>query len=89
MNFIVICSNTALPAIEELFTAKEVTTPAKWAAVEKKLSTESKNKLNEKAEKPFTMAGNVRGASNDFLAGLPLFSAQGSLLRKYEIEVKK
>jgi hypothetical protein len=89
VSFVIICNATPIPELEELFKAKDKTTTAKWVAVETKLSAGSKMKLNEKSEKPFTMAGNVRSVNDDFVSKLPVFEANGRLIRKYEIEIKK
>jgi hypothetical protein len=66
----------------------------KWIEVEGSLLTKSKIDLSQEVEKPFAIAGNVRGvgttASVDpFANNLQIFSGKSLLVKKYEFRVKK
>ncbi|MFC1534141.1 hypothetical protein ACFL7M_12325 [Thermodesulfobacteriota bacterium] len=67
---------------------------AKWIEHEKRLIDKSKIDLGQKIEKPFSIAGNVRGVAgnNDidsFVNKLQIFSGKSILVKKYEFKVKR
>ena len=67
---------------------------AKWIELEKKLIDKGKIDLSQKTEKPFSIAGNVRGVMGNhsldpFVSKLQVFSGKSILVKKYEFRVKK
>ena len=89
MSIMVICDKAAVKEIENLFKSKQSVSASQWAAVEKTIAGKSKSGIKDNSGKPITIAGNVRGVNADIVAQLPAFSAEGKLIRKYDIEVKK
>jgi hypothetical protein len=68
----------------------------KWRNMEKELTRRGEIELGQKAEKPFPIAGNVRGEKSappsegeSFLDQLPVFSGNSVLVKQYEFSVKK
>ncbi|TAL24476.1 MAG: hypothetical protein EPN94_07245 [Nitrospirae bacterium] len=92
-TFTIIISPEDLTEVTEVL--KNGTAPyKKWAGVEESLITKSKIDLSQEVEKPFAIAGNVRGigAANDidpFVNSLHIFSGKSLLVKKYEFRVKK
>ncbi len=82
--------------LSELFSALEDgnIAYAKWIELEKKLIDKGKIDLSQKTEKPFSIAGNVRGVTGNnsldpFVSRLQVFSGKSILVKKYEFSVKK
>jgi hypothetical protein len=92
-TFTIICSPVSLSQMESLI--KNRTLPhAQWVKIENELLQSGKIDLSDNTEKPFALAGNVRGmdstdSSDPFAGGLPIFSGKGVLVKKYEFSVKK
>lgn len=66
----------------------------KWSAIEKDLTKRGEVDLSQKTERPFAIAGNVRGAGDTaagdpFVRDLQIFSGNSILVRHYEFSVKK
>ena len=61
-SFTVICSQGELSNVQNLLNSKNVPY-SKWTKLEKTLLEISKLDLSEKSDKPFAMAGNVRGTN--------------------------
>jgi len=89
MSIMVICDKAPVKEIENLFKSKQSVSNAQWASVAKSIAGKSKSGIKDNSGKPITIAGNVRGVNADVVAHLPAFSAEGKLIRKYDIEVKK
>lgn len=90
--FTVICSPAALAQMAGL--VKNGTLPhEQWVKIEDILVQEGKIELAQNTEKPFALAGNVRGldspAKVSFESSLPIFSGKGVLVKKYEFSIKK
>jgi hypothetical protein len=89
-TFTIICSPDELKEISALGSTE--ISYEKWAAIEKDLVRKGDIDLGQKAEKPFPIAGNVRGAvdPNDrFAADLQIYSGNTVLVKQYEFSVKK
>ena len=87
----VVCSPEETKALTALFKSGQVPHPA-WAPVEKDLLGKSRIDLTGKAEKPFSIAGNVRGgaaAADPFIEKLQRISGNTLVARRYEFRVKK
>jgi hypothetical protein len=89
MSIMVICDKAPIKEIENIFKGKQSVTKAQWVAVEKSIAGKTRSGIKDNSGKPITIAGNVRGVNADIVAQLPAFSAEGKLIRKYDIEVKK
>jgi hypothetical protein len=89
MSIVVICDKAPIKEIENLFKNKQSVPAAQWASLEKSIAGKAKSGIKDNSGKPITIAGNVRGVNADVVAQLPAFSAEGKLIRKYDIEVKK
>ena len=92
-SFTIICSPVALQDVLSLVGADEVAYD-KWSKLEESLMEKSRIDLSQKSEKPFAIAGNVRGAGGSpagdpFINQLPIFSGKSILIKKYEFRVKK
>ena len=91
--FTIICSpKEVTDALALLFSGQAP--HARWAELEKKLLDRGKIDLTQKAEKPISIAGNVRGAgeppdADPFLKELRMFSGMSVLVKKYELRVEK
>jgi hypothetical protein len=89
-TFTIICSPDELKEVSTLLNSQ--ISYEKWAALEKELIKKGEIDLGQKAEKPFPIAGNVRGAidPNDrFAADLQIYSGNTILVKQYEFSVKK
>ncbi|RMF86152.1 MAG: hypothetical protein D6736_15760 [Nitrospinota bacterium] len=91
--FTIICSPTELSELLTLFRS-ENPSYAQWASLEEDLLRKSRIDLGQQPEKPFAIAGNVRGLGNGegidpFLAQLRVYSGKSLLVRRYEFRVKK
>lgn len=88
---IIVCSPDKPEKVSQLLKSGQVSHTA-WTALEKELVERSRIDLSHKAEKPFTIAGNVRGtggAADPFVAKLKTVSGNALVVRKYEFRVKK
>ena len=91
--FTVICSPTEIYQMTD-FVKKDSIPQMKWAEIEKALMQQGKIELSENTDKPFALAGNVRGiggsnGADPFETALPIFSGKGLLVKKYEFSLKK
>lgn len=91
-KFTVICSPDELSQLAGL--VAHTTLPHdQWAEIEDALVLAGKIELAQDTEKPFALAGNVRGlerpAKVTFEGSLPIFSGKGVLIKKYEFSIKK
>lgn len=87
-SFTVVCSLQPLAEITDLFAPGTVSN-GNWSALKKKLSEKSKIPLGEKINKPFAMAGTVRGDPLEMAARLKVFSGKGILVKSYQFQIKK
>ena len=92
-TFTIICSPVALSQMAGLVKTGSIP-HAQWVKIETGLVEKGKIDLSESAEKPFALAGNVRGMDSvdnpdTFAGGLQIFSGKGVLVKKYEFAVKK
>ena len=91
-SFTIIVSHEELTDITNLFNDNKVSL-SKWEEMEKRLIQEGKIDLSEKTEKPFPLAGNVRGAGPDdrdpFMRDLQIYSGKSVLVKRYEFRVKR
>ncbi len=85
----IICDTEKNPKIEKLFQSKETIDKNSWLAYEDEVAKAAKKDLNDKSDKPFQIAGNVRSANEDFLTKLQLYTGTDKLYKSYEIEIKK
>jgi hypothetical protein len=91
--FTIIVSPDELPEVSDLLGTGNIPYP-KWVEVEKMLIEKGRIGLTQDVEKPFPIAGNVRGLSgvgdiDPFVSKLQIFSGKSILVKKYEFEVKK
>jgi hypothetical protein len=91
-TFTVICSPKEVKEISSL--ASSQMTQDRWVSLEKELLKRGEIDLAQKSEKPFAIAGNVRGAGDvaggdAFVRELQIFSGKSILVRQYEFSVKK
>jgi len=84
----VICSPTERTDLLDLLRS-EGASHSEWAAIEETLIEKSKIDLGGKPEKPFVIAGNVRGKDDPFLKKLQTFSGKSLVVNRYEFAVKK
>lgn len=87
----IICSPDKPSTLAELFKSGQTPHPG-WASEEKNLMEKSRIDLTQKAEKPFAIAGNVRGgavAADPFVEKLQTISGKSLVARRYEFQVKK
>lgn len=91
-TFTVICSPKEVKEISSLVSSQM--THDRWVSLEKDLLRKGEIDLAQKSEKPFAIAGNVRGAGDAaggdaFVRDLQIFSGKSILVRQYEFSVKK
>ncbi|MCF8268087.1 MAG: DUF4384 domain-containing protein [Ignavibacteriales bacterium] len=84
----IICSGKRNTQIEKLFASGTSIESSKWQAFETKLETE-KQDVDEKSDKPFVIAGNVRAANDDFMNQMYMLSGKDILLKTYDLQIKK
>ena len=92
-TFTVICSPKEVKEISALVSSSQMTHD-RWVSLEKELLKKGEIDLAQKSEKPFAIAGNVRGAGDAaggdaFVKELQIFSGKSVLVRQYEFSVKK
>ncbi len=85
----IICSLNKIPDIDKLFKDKQEVNNSFWNKVESKVFAENIKDLNDKSDKPFSIAGNVSAINEDFLEQQITFTGNNMLIRKYDIEIKK
>lgn len=92
-TFTVICSTEEVKEVSSLI--KDQLSYDQWASLAKELNRRGEIDLSQKTERPFAIAGNVRGAgdgagANDpFVKELQIFSGKKILVKQYEFSVKK
>jgi uncharacterized protein YqfB (UPF0267 family) len=91
-NFTIICSPEEVKEISSLLASQ--IPYEKWASIEKDLAKKGEVDLNHKSERPFAIAGNVRGPADTgggdpFVKNLQIFSGKSILVKQYEFSVKK
>lgn len=90
-TFTVVCSPEELKEISTLFNSGP--SYENWASLEKELIKKGEIDLGDKPDKPFAIAGNVRGLpesgpGDSFLSELQVYSGNGILVKRYEFTVK-
>ncbi len=90
--FTIICSTVKLNDLSALFNSK--VTYKSWAAMEEKLLKQGKIDLSQNPDKPSPIDGNVReftaGNKDDsIIRGLPIYSGNTILVKRYEFNIKK
>lgn len=90
--FTIVCSPRELKEVSAL--AHTQYSYEQWAQIENALIEKNKIDLSQQPEKPFTIAGNVRGGfgagnGDPFVNKLQIFSGNELLVKKYEFKVKK
>ncbi len=91
--FTIICSPEELVEMSRLRHGEQMSYAA-WSALEEKLIDRSKIDLSDRSEKPFPIAGTVRGVSgapidDPFLKRLRVFSGKSLLVKTYAFRIKK
>jgi hypothetical protein len=91
-NFTVICSPDEVKEISALL--RGPISHDQWATLEKNLTRKGELDLTQKTERPFAIAGNVRGPAeaaggDPFVKDLQIFSGKSLLVRQYEFSIKK
>jgi hypothetical protein len=91
-TFTVICSPDEVKAVSALVNAQMTT--ERWDNLQRELAKKGELELVDKSERPFAIAGNVRGAGDAaggdaFVKELQIFSGKSVLVRQYEFSVKK
>jgi hypothetical protein len=91
-SFTIICSPNQIDELSKLF-KNGSTSHKEWEKIKKDLSSKSEIQLASNTEKPFAIAGNVRGAGDDvkgdpFSKELQVFSGKTMVLKHYEFRVK-
>lgn len=91
-TFTVICSPEEVKAVSALVSSQMTT--QRWDSLQRELAKKGENELVDKSERPFAIAGNVRGAGDAaggdaFVKELQIFSGKSVLVRQYEFSVKK
>ncbi|MCF8061268.1 MAG: DUF4384 domain-containing protein [Deltaproteobacteria bacterium] len=92
-SFTIICSPGELSELSGMLEQGQAPHD-KWAEVEADLASRSRIDLSQKSEKPFAIAGNVRGSGgageaggDPFSSKLQIFSGRGLLVKQYEFRV--
>jgi len=91
-TFTVICSPEEVKAVSALVSAQMTT--ERWDNLQRELAKKGELELVDKSERPFAIAGNVRGAGDAaggdaFVRELQIFSGKSILVKQYEFSVKK
>ena len=92
-TFTIIISPDELTKVSDILRTGNVPS-TRWLEVENALIKESKIDLSQHTEKPFPIAGNVRGVKGNgsmdpFVSELQIFSGKSILVKRYEFRVKK
>lgn len=92
-SFTIICSKDKLLNVQNVLSSKNVP-HSKWVKLEKSLLEESRIDLSEISEKPYAMAGNVRGATGKSKGRpvwspekIPLYSGKSFLVKRFRFNV--
>jgi hypothetical protein len=85
----IFCSLKRISEVEKLFAQKGETAETTWNHLEAELLNKFKKNLSEKSAKPFSLAGNVSSANDEFIEKQLILTGEGLIIRKYEIEVQK
>jgi len=90
-TFTIVCSPEELKEVPALFISGA--SYENWASLENDLLKKGEIDLGEKPDKPFAIAGNVRGlpdggAGDSFLSELQIYSGNGILVKHYEFTIK-
>jgi hypothetical protein len=91
-TFTIICSPDEVKEVSALLTSE--VSHDKWVSIAKALEKKGEIDLSQKAERPFAITGNVRGAGDvgagdPFVKELQIFSGKAILVKQYEFTVKK
>jgi hypothetical protein len=91
-TFTIVCSPDEIKELSALLDSQAPLDH--WVSLEKELLQRGKIDLSQNPEKPFAIAGNVRGgedanAGDPFLSELQIFSGKAILVKQYEFSVKK
>ncbi len=91
-TFTVVCSPEEVKEVSALLNSQ--ISYEKWASIEKSLVKRGEVDLGQQTERPFAIAGNVRGAGpagtgDSFVNELQIFSGKSILVKQYEFSVKK
>ena len=89
-EFTIVCSLNNIPEFDSLFQNNQKTSRESWNIAEDKFLGGYPNSINEKYEKPISIAGNVRGKNiGEFLNKQPIFQGEETIIRNYKLEIKK
>ncbi|MDD5204364.1 MAG: hypothetical protein PHS17_03035 [Desulfobacterales bacterium] len=90
-SFTVICSSEEVKEVSSLLTSQM--DHEKWMSLQKDLVKKGEIDLGQQTERPFGIAGNVRGTADaggdPFVKELQIFSGKKILVKQYEFSVKK
>lgn len=90
-SFTVICSSEEVKEVSSLLTSQM--DHEKWTSLQKDLVKKGEIDLGQQTERPFGIAGNVRGTADaggdPFVKELQIFSGKKVLVKQYEFSVKK
>ena len=90
-SFTVICSSEEVKEVSSLLTSQM--DHEKWMSLHKDLVKKGEIDLGQQTERPFGIAGNVRGTADaggdPFVKELQIFSGKKILVKQYEFSVKK
>ncbi len=86
----IVCSAEKLPELKPLLDQEDIPS-SQWKKIEDTLVTRSKIELAQVAEKPWPLAGTVRGDDddNDFLQQLKISSGKSLVVKRYEFRLQK
>jgi len=92
-TFTIICSPKELNDVMDMLSSGEAPLTL-WSELEKGLIETGRIELSQRSERPFAIAGNVRGIGESagpdpFMGRLQIFSGKSILVKKYEFRVKK
>jgi hypothetical protein len=90
-SFTVICSSEEVKEVSSLLTSQM--DYEKWTSLQRELTRKGEIDLGQQTERPFGIAGNVRGTADaggdPFVKELQIFSGKTILVKQYEFNVKK
>lgn len=85
----IFCALKKIQDVEKLFSHSKQVKETAWNKVESSLVNKFEKSFKGKSEKPFSIAGNVSAANEEFLEKQRVLSGKDVIIRKYEIEVQK
>lgn len=89
VSITIVCSPIEILEISKIFNSTAISYE-KWVLIKNHLIERSRIILFDKPEKPFEIAGDVRGVTKDpFFKNLKVFSGNSLLLKRYEFKVEK